>query len=167
MAFNSPRAIQKKKCLRSQSTNRRRCPSQGFLGSHTCTWLLNQGTGYHLTQRRSLLPSGADQSKHMPSLSPQGTNWLNSTAFCKSEGLLPEKEKEELGVRPVLPRNSPDAGCRAQTHNIPRVQKRPDPFPPRALPTPSVKIFAPATLHATAKTKALTTTTCETKCQHQ
>ena len=38
---------------------------------HTFLRLPSQETGYHLTPRRSLLPSGTDQSKHTLSASPQ------------------------------------------------------------------------------------------------
>ena len=53
----------------------------------------------------------------------------NSTAF-----VLGKEKKKELAIRPVLLRHIPDAGCRAQTHDIPRIQKRPHPFPPRPVP---------------------------------
>ena len=47
--------------------------------------------------------------------------------LCDNEKLLvTEEEEEELAVWPILPWNIPDAGCRGQTHNIPRVQKPPD-----------------------------------------
>ena len=54
--------------------------------------------------------------------------------LCDSERLLLNEETEELAVRPILHRNNPDAGSRAQTHNIPRIQKRPDPFPIGSFP---------------------------------
>ena len=51
-----------------------------------------------------------------------------STAFAKDEKLF-LNEEEELVMRPVLPWNIPDAGCRAQSHNIPKIQKKPNPSP--------------------------------------
>ena len=60
------------------------------------------------------------------------TQGLNSTAsVCERLHL---NEEEELAVRPVVPRNIADAGCRTQIHNITRTQKRPDPFSLGAFP---------------------------------
>ena len=53
---------------------------------------------------------------------------------------LLSKEHEELVVRPLVLRDIPDAGCRAQTHNIPRIQRRPHSFPAR--PSPSRRTVA-------------------------
>ena len=47
---------------------------------------------------------------------------------------LLSKEHEELVVRPIVLRDIPDGGCRAQTHNIPRIQRRPHSFPTRPSP---------------------------------
>ena len=54
--------------------------------------------------------------------------------ICESERLLLDEEKEGLAVRPILPWNIPDAACRAKTHNIPRIQKRPDSLPVGSFP---------------------------------
>ena len=53
-----------------------------------------------------------------------------------SELSAPSKvlEKEELDVRPKLVRDIPEAGCRAQSHNIPT-----DPPLPSKAPTPSAE----------------------------
>ena len=37
-------------------------------------------------------------------------------------------------MRPLLPRNIPDAGCRAQSHKIPKSHKRSNPFPAGSFP---------------------------------
>ena len=65
------RTAEMKKCLRFQSMTQRSCPSQGFSGIHTAMLHLKPENGFHLTARHSLLPSGADQSMHMLSVSPQ------------------------------------------------------------------------------------------------
>ena len=62
----------------------------------------------------------------------EGTAMLSVT--LRKHHLLNE-EKEELAVRPVLLREIPEAGCRAQSHNIPCIQKGPHPFPGKAHPT--------------------------------
>ena len=68
-----------------------------------------------------------NQSKHKPFLSQQQHE-------TKGRRLLLNEEEGKLAVRPILPRIIPDAGCRAQSHNIPKIHKRSNPFPAGSFP---------------------------------
>ena len=73
------------------------------------------------TQIFLLLPSGVDQSKHMP-WRLRRSKGLKLNCLCKSKGLLLIMKEKLLSLRPIRLQNIPDAGRCAQTHNIPCVQ---------------------------------------------
>ena len=71
--------------------------------------------------------------------------------------------EEELAVRPILLRDIPDAGSRAQSHNIPRIQKKATSLPERALPILSAD--SPTALTAIVEDIRLNKANCEPKLQ--
>ena len=88
----------------------------------------------HQKMRRTkihlLLPSGVDQSKaHALSVSAR-TKGLNSTAPCKSKGLLLDEEEKRARHAPrTSPERTRTLDVVRQTNDVPWVQKRPDAFP--------------------------------------
>ena len=135
----------KKMYTRSLCNRERRPSTKGSLDRHTSTFHPTPETA---TERQGGSFFGDDvQTNQGTSLRGRITNTGPEFRLCESERLLLNEEEEELATRPVLSRNLPDAGCRAQTHHIPRIQRRPDPFPARSFPH-LLQIFAPTILVA-------------------
>ena len=99
----------------------------GLLGQPTSACLLNLETCYHLTQRYFLLTSCAYRTQHTLSMSP-----LGGSAQCppslRGRSVLSFYGSRRAHHAAHTSSGIPDAGCRAQSHNIPVIQKRPRPF---------------------------------------
>ena len=106
----------------------------------------------------STIGSPSSSEKDLPS----SVSRSETTAFSWIVG----KGTEELVVRPILLQDIPDAGCRAQSHNIPRIQKRSHSFPARPSPHFLQTLCASNTDRHQMGTEARTKTICEPKLQH-